>query len=137
MEENGYSLLEFLFASTITLGVTAIAIPELHELRKSILLDYEARKIQALIERTQTKAILTQERFILTFQERTLHVQSESRETMESLHLSPTSNITFPRDGISLYPHQANQPARILLYFESNFCEITLSLRGRIRRSCR
>ena len=134
--QNGFSLLEFVVTLLMTVSVAWLSAAELTTTKNRILLRQETERLLYLLNEGQVLSRYLAQTVTLSEKDDSLQLADEKSKALRLVSLDSSVQVTLPERGIAFYPHLTQQPARIILSSNGAFCELVLSLRGRIRKEC-
>ncbi|MCB0320503.1 MAG: prepilin-type N-terminal cleavage/methylation domain-containing protein [Bdellovibrionales bacterium] len=134
---NGFSLLEMLISLSLLSVLFALSLPQFSKLKRDTAVSESTHRIKLLIEEAILVAQATATKHVVQITQQQVIISRYGAG-------SPESSISLP-PGITLFSNSSSfqiassgvvQPKRVLVVSDSQYCEIVISLRGRVRTQC-
>ncbi|MCB0328122.1 MAG: hypothetical protein KDD70_00625 [Bdellovibrionales bacterium] len=134
---GGLTLLEFIVSIGLSVTFVWLSIPELKETLAQFQLQLQANEVASFLEEAKALASSERETVQVLYSNKQFTLRKElDMNVRRTITLPSDLSLVAPAQPLSFYSSQVNSPARVLLQQGEAFCEVIISLRGRIRTEC-
>lgn len=135
LNERANTFFEVFITLLVITLLISVSVPSVHILQGNSVLKREAQALTSLIERLQLRSIQAEENIILNIANDHYSALQQDSTPIESHKLQAPLKFSEPQN-VTFYSSGVTTPLTIEIKSHNFACLITISLRGRITKSC-
>jgi hypothetical protein len=133
---RGVNLLDLAIGLTLLALVSHYSWPLISTFNQGLKVKAQASSLAENLTQLSQQAVLTRQKYELVTQPDSYRTKDSNGELVSETQLRPGTSLHSKPASIHFFPSGSNSPASLTLNNRGHSCKITLSLRGRISKTC-